>query len=363
MNVKKVSMDKKSSEYRTIQVVSMRLLLGWAMRLRLRWLLGALLMPCALAQTPEADRQREYWRQQEEQRQEQQRRAQDEMQRQQKSAEDARRRQEQLDAETRKNIEDDRKRRGLDAPAAQGVAGSGTEMKAARARLLKMAPLPDARNPLLGRWRVESAGRSRKRDDMAQLMGMLNNPGGAMCETLFGAGSVTEFKPKTWSSIDSYGNDSLGPIHYRGEGKVVWAVPESKMFNFFGFEFASPDRMTLVGVEGCVLVRAGAAAASATTAPPGAARMGVSGSPAPPTGADALVVDGAGFRCGDGGLYHVTNCGGDATCNVEELHRPLPSSRFFVSSRKPRAEIAARVQTCESGGFRFAPDGKPIFIK
>jgi hypothetical protein len=47
------------------------------------------------------------------------------------------------------------------------------------------------------------------------------------------------------------------------------------MFSFFGFEFGSPDRITLVGVEGCNLVRAGAAAASATTAPtapPGTAR-------------------------------------------------------------------------------------------
>ena len=159
------------------------------------------------------------------------------------------------------------------------------DLKAARARLLKMAPLPDARNPLLGRWRVEGAARSRKKDDMSTLMGMLNNPGGAMCETLFGSG-VTEFKPKTWSSIDSYGDDSLGPIHYRGEGKVVWAVPESKMFNFFGFEFASPDRMTLVGVEGCTLARAGAAAPSATTAPPGNARTAASGASAPPaTGA------------------------------------------------------------------------------
>jgi len=164
-------------------------------------------------------------------------------------------------------------------------AQTQADLKAARARLLKMAPLPDARNPLLGRWRVEGAARSRKKDDMSTLMGMLNNPGGAMCEALFGSG-VTEFKPKTWSSIDSHGDDSLGPIHYRGEGKVVWAVPESKMFNFFGFEFASPDRMTLVGVERCTLVRAGAAAPSATTAPPSSARAtAVSPSATPAAGA------------------------------------------------------------------------------
>lgn len=157
-------------------------------------------------------------------------------------------------------------------PSAQTQA----ELKAARERLLKMAPLPDARNPLLGRWRVERTGRSSRKGDLGQLMSLLNNPGGAMCETLFGSG-VTDFKPKTWSSIDSYGDDSLGPIHYRGEGKVVWAVPESKMFSFFGFEFASPDRMTLIGVDGCTLVRAGAAAASATTAPPGNARAAPAG--------------------------------------------------------------------------------------
>ena len=168
----------------------------------------------------------------------------------------------------------------------QYSAETQADLKAARARLLKMSPLPDARNPLLGRWRVEGAARSRKKDDMSTLMGMLNNPGGAMCETLFGSG-VTEFKPKSWSSIDSYGDDSLGPIHYRGEGKVVWAVPESKMFNFFGFEFASPDRMTLVGVERCTLVRAGAAAPSATTAPPGNARTAAA-SPSGPPAARAL---------------------------------------------------------------------------
>jgi hypothetical protein len=160
-------------------------------------------------------------------------------------------------------------------------AQTQADLKAARARLLKMAPLPDARNPLLGRWRVEGTARARNKDDLSTLMGMLSNPGGALCETLFGAG-ITEFKPKTWSSIDSYGDDSLGPIHYRGEGKVVWAVPESKMFNFFGFEFASPDRMTLVGVERCALVRAGAAAPSATNAPSNNARTAAAIPSAPP---------------------------------------------------------------------------------
>jgi hypothetical protein len=58
------------------------------------------------------------------------------------------------------------------------------------------------------------------------------------------------------------------------------------MFNIFGFEFASPDRMTLVGVEGCTLVRAGAAAPSATNAAsaPGNSRTGASSSAPPAAG-------------------------------------------------------------------------------
>lgn len=59
------------------------------------------------------------------------------------------------------------------------------------------------------------------------------------------------------------------------------------MFNFFGFEFASPDRMTLVGVERCTLVRAGAAVPSATTVPPGNAR-GASAGPSMPQKAGTL---------------------------------------------------------------------------
>jgi hypothetical protein len=244
------------------------------------WLLAVLLMPCAMAQTPEADRQREYWREQERQREEQQRRAQEEMQRQERRAAEERKQRSEDDERLQKNTEQWRKDASKRGEATTG-GQSGSDMKAARARLLKMAPLPDARNPLLGRWRVESTGRPRKKDDLSQLMGMLNNPGGSMCEMLFGAGSITTFKPKTWSSIDASGDDSLGPIHYRSEGKVVWAVPESKMFNFFGFEFASPDRMTLVGVDGCVLVRAGPAGASTTAAPPGNARTEVAGSSVP----------------------------------------------------------------------------------
>ena len=195
---------------------------------------------------------------------------------------------------------------------------------------------------------------------MALLMGMLANPGGAGCKMMFGSG-ITEFKPKSWASIDGHGADSLGPIVYRGQGTRVWAIPDSKVFAPLGFELSAPHRAVSVNLEGCVLTRLGepAGAMATATAPPTKATRA---STIPAAGADA-VVDGAGFRCGDGGLYHVTGCRGDASCDLTELHRPLPAFGFHMPTRRPRAEIEARMQACESGGFRFAADGKPIFIK
>ena len=59
-------------------VTAITKLLDRTMRTGIRWLLAALLVPCAMAQTPEADRQREYYREQDRQR-ETARRAQEEI--------------------------------------------------------------------------------------------------------------------------------------------------------------------------------------------------------------------------------------------------------------------------------------------
>ena len=139
-------------------VTAITKLLDRTMRTGIRWLLAALLVPCAMAQTPEADRQREYYREQDRQREEQQRRAQEEYQRQQRATEDTRKRQQQLDDETTKNIEDHSKRR---AQAAQGGQVSA-DIRAERPKLLAMPPLPAERNLLLGSWRLE--GSSQQRD-------------------------------------------------------------------------------------------------------------------------------------------------------------------------------------------------------
>ena len=159
---------------------------------------------------------------------------------------------------------------GSSAGTARDAAAAATAL---RRKLLALPPLPDERNPLLGRWRVESDGKPKRKDDMGRLMGMLANPGGAGCEMVFGSGT-TEFKPKSWGVVSGHGADSLGPIVYRGQGTRVWAIPDSKVFAPLGFELSAPHRAVSVNLEGCVLTRAGEAAAAmpaATVAPKKAA--------------------------------------------------------------------------------------------
>lgn len=132
------------------------------------------------------------------------------------------------------------------------------EMKAFREKVLRLPPLPADRNVLLGRWRVEASGRAQRKDDLGQLMGLLANPGGAMCEMLFGAG-ITEFKPGSWSSIDRSGDDSLGPIQYRAAGKDIVAAFPAKGVEQMYFSVKGPNRIEMF--EGCVLARVGAPAA------------------------------------------------------------------------------------------------------
>lgn len=332
-------------------------------RLRVRWLWVALLVPCAMAQTPEEDRRREYNRQQEQQREEQQRRAQEEMQRQQKATEDARKRQQQLDDETTKNIEDYRKRQSQAAPAAQ----NSPDMRALGKEMLRLPPLPVERNVLLGSWRLEGGGQQSKvlefgltgkgaTPGMGELMGFMKSieSGQLACDMSFGRG-VT-FTPTTFSSGGAAGIAG-GAVAYRSRNKqVIAAIPADSRANPMFFEIAGPNRIVW---GGCALVRAGApvanAAANATTAS-GKPRM------APASDGAGAVVDGAAFRCADGSLLHVSYCQGDAaqaTCKLTEVHLPGLQMGKLV----PRAVIAARVKSCEAGGIRYGADDKAVFVR
>jgi hypothetical protein len=340
-----------------------------------RWLLASLLVPCAMAQTPEADeRRRDQWRQQEEQ----QRRAQEEMQRQQqKAAEEEKRQRDEASDRSRKETEEWLKKEAprRQAQAAQS-AKQAADAKALRQEMMRLPPLADDSNVLLGRWRLEGGGPNSSnaaRDQailtgkgfgvgganvgLGDLMGMLADleSGKTGCDVSFGRGIT--FAPTTYSSGGVAGMAG-GPVAYRSRNKqVIVAIPGDSRAVPMPFEVSGPNRIVWGGT--CALVRVGApaadAAANATTAP---------GNPrtAPASGGLGAVVDGAAFRCADGSLLHVSFCQGDApeaNCKLAELH--LPGLQMGKMAR--RTDIAARVKGCEAGGIRYGADDKPVFVR
>jgi tetratricopeptide (TPR) repeat protein len=169
-------------------------------------------------------------------------------------------RQRQLDEEYERRSAPER------AERARQQAENDAAIKALRAKLLASPPLPPNRNPLLGRWRIATDAKPRGGDDLSQLMGMLSDPGSAMCEVVFGGG-IIEFKPGSWASNDSAGDDSLGPIQYRMQDKQVFALPDQGI-PLLGFEIVDRDQVREVRLPDCALVRVGAqpVAAPATQA-------------------------------------------------------------------------------------------------
>lgn len=143
---------------------------------------------------------------------------------------------------------------------AEADAKESAEMKAFREKLLRSAPLPDQRNVLLGRWRVEGATRPRSEKD--QFMALLTNPG-AGCEMLFGSG-ITEFAPTTFSTSGLAGL-AQGPIAYRSAGPQRIAAIPAKGTKVWGFDVTNPNRI-LAG-DNCVLVRVDGATPAAQGGP------------------------------------------------------------------------------------------------
>ena len=166
-----------------------------------------------------------------------------------------------------------------------------------RQKLLRLPPLPDERNGLLGSWRQENGGQRgmlglevRTGDGMVRELweALQSNPDKLMpsrCVATFGNG-VT-FAPSTYSSMALDGSRPGGSIAYRSGGnQVIWVIPDN--LKPMPFKIVGPDRI-LLGIDGsCALVRVGApaanAAANATTAPDNA-RAAASGPSSPPAGA------------------------------------------------------------------------------
>ena len=162
------------------------------------------------------------------------------------------------------------------AEQARQLAENDAALKALRAKLLASPPRPPDRNPLLGVWRVATGSKPSGGDDLSQLMGLLSNPGGAMCEVVFGGGT-TEFKPGSWAANDSAGNDSLGPIQYRMQDKLVFALPDQGL-PLLGFDIVDKNTMREFRLADCALVRVGA---QPTAAPATRAAQPAAGAAAP----------------------------------------------------------------------------------
>ncbi|MEQ1800613.1 MAG: hypothetical protein ABL989_01745 [Gammaproteobacteria bacterium] len=152
------------------------------------------------------------------------------------------------------------------AEQARQMAENDAALKALRARLLASPPLPPERNPLLGRWQVATGATPRGGDDLSQLMGMLSNPGAAMCEVVFGGGT-TEFKPASWAASDSSGDDSLGPIQYRMQGSQVFALPDLGV-PLLGFDIVDQGTIREFRLADCALVRVDAPIGGASAMSP-----------------------------------------------------------------------------------------------
>jgi tetratricopeptide (TPR) repeat protein len=162
------------------------------------------------------------------------------------------------------------------AEQARQLAENDAALKALRAKLLASPPLPPDRNPLLGHWRVATDSQPRGGDDLSQLMGMLANPGAAMCEVVFGGGT-TEFRLGSWAANDSAGDDSLGPIQYRAKDKQVFALPDQGL-PLLGFDIVDGSTIREFRLPDCVLVRVGV---QQTAAPSTRAVQPPAGSAAP----------------------------------------------------------------------------------
>lgn len=176
------------------------------------------------------------------------------------------------------------------APSGGSSAGTATDFRALGKEMLRLPPLPDERNVLLGSWRLEGGG---PRSGLAEfgLTGRGATPGlgeflsslesgKLLCDMSFGSG-VT-FTPKAYSSGGAAGI-AEGPVAYRSRNRtVIVAIPGDSRANPMPFTIAGPNR--IVWADTCALVRVaagGADAAADATTEPGNARAATANPTAP----------------------------------------------------------------------------------
>ena len=136
-------------------------------------------------------------------------------------------------------------------------------------------PLAPERNPLLGRWDSRGAAAANTQKlaggrSLAELLGpemagmttaLLGGITGRMCDSMLGRGLI-EFRPATLVAIGRDGSEHVKyRVEYRGGGSRVVVLPkDAASFTHMIIDFDGADRATVAAV-GCVMLRAGPAAA------------------------------------------------------------------------------------------------------
>jgi hypothetical protein len=143
----------------------------------------------------------------------------------------------------------------------KAMIGQVMETDRQRVLLEKQPPLPASNNRLLGRWKSATPPPSGG-NPFAQLTAMMSG-----CGVLLGDG-IVEFEPARWAVHDGDGRNDMGPASYRGGEKgAVFVLPgKGSIFNLLPFEFETPDKIHLTGVQ-CTLVRETAGSSGRRGAP------------------------------------------------------------------------------------------------
>ncbi len=238
-----------------------------------------------------------------------------------------------------------------------------------RQKLLRLPPLPDERNVLLGSWRVNDADQGAGVAALGQIMGtggtdatlrelwatLESNPQKLLCVPMFGNG--INFASSTYSIRSLDGSVYGGPVDYRSTRKqVIVALPGN--WKDMSFEITSPDR--IVGPHGCALVRVGASAAgSAANAPTAAARSTVSRETATvpqaaPVAPAFQVKYNYQYKCGNERVevFYCRNDNGqpvpeiDNFCNVEYPDRPRRMADIAVFASVRKSDLAKQLASC-----------------
>jgi hypothetical protein len=179
----------------------------------------------------------------------------------------------------------------------EGEARQQANKQARRNKLLRLPPLPDERNVLLGSWRLEDAARGGGDTGFGQKKGaggadamlrelwttLESNPDKLFCNPMMFGHGIT-FASSSYSIQALDGSVSRSSIDYRNtEKQVIVAIPGNMEMELH-FQIEGPNRILFRG--SCALVRVGAPVANAAAiraTAPGNARTGAANSSVPPT--------------------------------------------------------------------------------